>query len=38
MFSLDPLDLLERMDLLVNPVPRALKGSLDLMEPPAILE
>lgn len=32
MFSWDPLDLLERMDLLVNLVPRAPRENLDLME------
>lgn len=38
MFSWDPLDPLEKMDLLVNLVPRALRESLDLMEPLAFLE
>lgn len=37
MFSWDPLDLLERMDVLVNPGPRAPRDSLELMEPPAFL-
>lgn len=38
MFSWDPLDLLERMDPLVNLVPRAPRGSLDLTAPLAFLE
>lgn len=37
MFSWDPLDLLDRMELLVNLGPRAPRDSLDLMEPPAFL-
>lgn len=35
MFSMDPLDLLEKMELMVNLDPRAQRDSLDLMEPPA---
>lgn len=35
MFSSDPLDLLERMEWLVNLGPWALRDSLDLMEPRA---
>lgn len=38
MFSWDPLDLPEKMDLLVNLVPRAPREKLDLMEPPVFLE
>lgn len=37
MFSQAPLGLQEKMELLVNLDPRALRGNLDLMEPLAFL-